>query len=31
MSVHFALFEHAAGYGLFKVKEFEEVGAFTVS
>jgi len=28
MAVHFALFEHAAGYGLFKVKEFEEIGAF---
>jgi len=28
MSVHFALFEHAAGYGLFKVKEFEEVATF---
>lgn len=28
MSVDFALFEHAAGYGLFKVKEFEEIGAF---
>ena len=22
------LFEHAAGYGLFKVKEFEDVGSF---
>jgi len=28
MSVHFALYEHAAGYGLFKVKEFEEVSTF---
>ncbi|XP_076053376.1 nop56 ribonucleoprotein [Oratosquilla oratoria] len=24
----YVLFEHAAGYGLFRVKEFEEVGAF---
>ena len=24
----YALFEHASGYGLFRVKEFEEVGAF---
>jgi len=28
MAPHFALFEHAAGYGLFKVKEFEEVATF---
>uniref|UniRef100_A0A0K2SWR9 Nucleolar protein 56 n=1 Tax=Lepeophtheirus salmonis TaxID=72036 RepID=A0A0K2SWR9_LEPSM len=28
MSVQFALFEHASGYGLFKVKEFEEIGVF---
>jgi len=28
MSVHYALYEHAAGYGLFKVKEFEEVSTF---
>lgn len=25
---NFVLFEHAAGYALFKVKEFEEVGTF---
>jgi len=28
MAVHFALFEHAAGYALFKVKEFEEIATF---
>jgi len=28
MAPHFALFEHAAGYALFKVKEFEEVATF---
>jgi len=28
MAPHFVLFEHAAGYGLFKVKEFEEVATF---
>lgn len=28
MSPHFVLFEHAAGYGLFKLKEFEEVATF---
>ena len=25
MSVSLCLFEHASGYGLFKVKEFEEI------
>ncbi len=29
MSVQFCLYEHASGYGLFKVKEFEEIGAAT--
>ena len=24
----YVLFEHAAGYGLFRVKEFEDVGSF---
>eukprot|EP00088_Acartia_fossae_P037750 TRINITY_DN389_c0_g2_i2.p1 TRINITY_DN389_c0_g2~~TRINITY_DN389_c0_g2_i2.p1 ORF type:complete len:581 (+),score=243.76 TRINITY_DN389_c0_g2_i2:65-1807(+) len=28
MCAHFALYEHAAGYALFKVKEFEEVATF---
>ena len=28
MAVSMVLFEHAAGYGLFKVKEFEEVATF---
>jgi len=28
MTQLYALFEHAAGFGLFRVKEFEEVGAF---
>eukprot|EP00096_Caligus_rogercresseyi_P009988 TRINITY_DN3504_c0_g1_i1.p1 TRINITY_DN3504_c0_g1~~TRINITY_DN3504_c0_g1_i1.p1 ORF type:complete len:498 (-),score=209.61 TRINITY_DN3504_c0_g1_i1:287-1780(-) len=28
MSVQYALFEHASGYGLFKVKEFEEITTF---
>jgi len=28
MAAHFALFEHAAGFALFKVKEFEEVATF---
>ena len=27
MAVSLVLFEHAAGYGLFKVKEFEEISA----
>ncbi|XP_018897775.1 nucleolar protein 56 isoform X2 [Bemisia tabaci] len=27
MSLKYVLFEHAAGYGLFKIKEFEEIGA----
>jgi hypothetical protein len=27
MAVSMVLFEHAAGYGLFRVKEFEEVSA----
>ena len=29
MSVQMVLFEHASGYGLFKVKEFEEISALT--
>ena len=29
MSVQMLLFEHASGYGLFKVKEFEEISALT--
>jgi nucleolar protein 56 len=29
MAVSLVLFEHAAGYGLFKISEFEEIGAFT--
>lgn len=28
MAPHFVLFEHAAGYGLFRVSEFEEVATF---
>jgi nucleolar protein 56 len=28
MAPHFVLFEHAAGYGLFRVQEFEEVATF---
>lgn len=28
MAPHFVLFEHAAGYALFKLKEFEEVATF---
>lgn len=28
MAPHFVLYEHAAGYSLFKVKEFEEVATF---
>ena len=28
MAPHFVLFEHAAGYGLFKLKEFEEIATF---
>lgn len=28
MTQMFVLFEHAAGYGLFRVKEFEDVGSF---
>jgi len=28
MAPHFVLFEHAAGYGLFKVQEFEEIATF---
>lgn len=28
MAPHFVLFEHAAGFGLFKLKEFEEVATF---
>jgi len=28
MAPHFALFEHAAGYALFRVQEFEEVATF---
>ena len=28
MAPHFVLFKHAAGYGLLKVKEFEEVATF---
>jgi len=28
MAPHFVLFEHAAGYGLFKLQEFEEVATF---
>ncbi len=29
MAVQMVLFEHASGYGLFKVKEFEEISALT--
>ncbi len=29
MAVQFCLFEHASGYALFKVKEFEEIGSAT--
>ena len=28
MAPHYVLFEHAAGYGLFRVQEFEEVATF---
>ena len=28
MAPHLVLFEHAAGYALFRVQEFEEVAAF---
>jgi len=28
MAPHFVLFEHAAGYGLFRVQEFEEIATF---
>ena len=28
MAPHFVLFEHAAGYALLKLKEFEEVATF---
>jgi len=31
MAPHFVLFEHAAGYGLFKVKKFEMVATFLVT
>ena len=28
MAPHFVLFEHAAGYALFRLQEFEEVATF---
>ena len=28
MAPHFVLYEHAAGYALFKLQEFEEVATF---
>ena len=28
MAPHFVLFEHAAGYGLFRLQEFEEIATF---
>ena len=28
MAPHFVLFEHAAGYALFRLQEFEEIATF---